>query len=284
MSTRQYVKLAESLPPRLTRFFARYPPPAILQSSTSPQTSSAASSPSPAAASSSMNEITAGIEGLSFPSPFKCHKHPVTSKWHDPVFSLRRQAELVKLARQHGVEELLPFTVKGTQERIRRREENGLRMKGTGVGQRVKGKESERTLKGRYVLKMAHTYFYFVPELRLESYADDMVQVGEEATGDAGDAEDDPDMETGTFGVARGLRHANSDGREVTVVGGRSGRNRGHEKGGRERNVCTNKMAGSHGIQRRAWQNVLYIGEKHECVTSSRGWDSAVLVIYCVTQ
>jgi len=47
------------------------------------------------------------------------------------------------------VEELLPFTVKGTQERLRKREENGLRVKGTGVGQKVKGKEWERTLKGR---------------------------------------------------------------------------------------------------------------------------------------
>lgn len=34
----------------------------------------------------------------------------------------------------------------------RRREEGGLRVKGTGVGMRVKGKESERTLKGRYVI------------------------------------------------------------------------------------------------------------------------------------
>lgn len=57
----------------------------------------------------------------------------------------------MKLARRHGVEDLLPHTVKGTEERIRRRMENGLRVKGTGIGQRVKGKESERTLKGRYV-------------------------------------------------------------------------------------------------------------------------------------
>ena len=57
----------------------------------------------------------------------------------------------MKLARQHGVEELLPYTIKGTEERLRRRQEKGLRVKGTGVGQRVKGKESERTLKGRYV-------------------------------------------------------------------------------------------------------------------------------------
>ena len=59
----------------------------------------------------------------------------------------------MKLAREHGVEELLPHTVKGTQERLRKRMENGLRVKGTGIGQKVKGKESERTMKGRYVLE-----------------------------------------------------------------------------------------------------------------------------------
>lgn len=151
MTSRHYVKLAESLPPRLTRFFARYPPAAILQSRTSPNPSSSTTAPPPETSPSSVDQITAGLEGLSFPSPFRSHKHPVTGKWHDPVFSLRRQAELVKLARQHGVEELLPFTVKGTQERIRRRAENGLRVKGTGIGQKVKGKESERTMRARYV-------------------------------------------------------------------------------------------------------------------------------------
>ena len=55
----------------------------------------------------------------------------------------------MKLARKHGVEELLPFTVKGTEEKLRRREDRGLRVKGTGIGQKVKGKEWERTLKGR---------------------------------------------------------------------------------------------------------------------------------------
>jgi hypothetical protein len=50
------------------------------------------------------------------------------------------------------VEQLLPPTVKSSDERLRRRVENGLRVKGTGIGQKVKGKASERTLKGRYVL------------------------------------------------------------------------------------------------------------------------------------
>ncbi|KAE9381680.1 hypothetical protein N431DRAFT_425249 [Stipitochalara longipes BDJ] len=150
MNSRQYIKLAGSLPPRLTRFFARYPPQALLSQST-PSTFSTPSTSSsvPDSTTSSAEQIPAGQDGLAVPSPFRAQKHPVTGKWHDPVFSLRRQAELVKLARQHGVEELLPYTVKGTEERLRRRAENGLRVKGTGVGQRVKGKESERTLKGR---------------------------------------------------------------------------------------------------------------------------------------
>lgn len=50
------------------------------------------------------------------------------------------------------MESLLPFTVKGTEEKLRKRLEGGLRVKGTGVGERVKGKIEERTLKSRYVL------------------------------------------------------------------------------------------------------------------------------------
>lgn len=78
------------------------------------------------------------------------------------------------------MEELLPFTIKGTQERLRRREENGLRVKGTGEGQKVKGKAWERTMKGRsvvvflYVLdyrlgipwRKSHHFLYRLPESR----------------------------------------------------------------------------------------------------------------------
>lgn len=49
------------------------------------------------------------------------------------------------------MEELLPYTIKNSHEKLRKRVENGLRVKGTGIGQRVKGKESERSMKGRYV-------------------------------------------------------------------------------------------------------------------------------------
>ncbi|KFY14643.1 hypothetical protein V491_05971 [Pseudogymnoascus sp. VKM F-3775] len=133
-STAKHIQLAQALPPRLTRFFARYPPAAILPSQ------GESSSQAPATGESTQEAA---------PSPFKAHKHSITGKWHDPVFSLRRQADLVKLAQRHGVEDLMPFSVKSSAERLRRREENGLRVKGTGVGERVKGKESERQMKGR---------------------------------------------------------------------------------------------------------------------------------------
>ena len=151
-SVSNHVKLAQRLPPRLLRFFARYPPAAL----TSSHPSSGSSSTSPLNTSSTdpnaiLVETTAPTHNKApnYENPFRSTKHSVTGNWHDPIYSLRRQADLVKMARVHGVEELLPFTVKGTQERIRRREEHGLRVKGTGVGQKVKGKYWERTIKGR---------------------------------------------------------------------------------------------------------------------------------------
>ncbi|WQF77998.1 Putative large ribosomal subunit protein mL59 [Colletotrichum destructivum] len=124
----QYIQLAKALPQQLQRFFARWPPASILPAGATPP-------------KTGFQEIT--------PNPFSRQKHPVTGKWHDPVYSLRRQAEIVKLARQHGVEELLPTTVKGTEYRIAHRVEHGLRVKGTGVGQKVKGKIHERMVQPR---------------------------------------------------------------------------------------------------------------------------------------
>ncbi|KAJ4170336.1 54S ribosomal protein L25, mitochondrial [Fusarium falciforme] len=48
------------------------------------------------------------------------------------------------MAREHGVEDLLPDTRKGTEYRLAHRVEHGLRVKGTGVGQKVKGHIHER--------------------------------------------------------------------------------------------------------------------------------------------
>ncbi|KAK0734023.1 hypothetical protein B0T26DRAFT_631703 [Lasiosphaeria miniovina] len=125
--SKKHIQLALSLPPRLRTFFARYPAATILPEGTAP-------------------ELAKTPYQEEAPNPFLSTKHPVTGRWHDPKYSLRRQAELVKLARTHGVEELLPFTTKGTEERIRKRVGLGLRVKGTGVGEKVKGHKHERHL------------------------------------------------------------------------------------------------------------------------------------------
>ncbi|KAI9796040.1 MAG: hypothetical protein M1833_006548 [Piccolia ochrophora] len=158
MASRQrYVELARSLPPQLTRLFSRYPTPALLQGANpSPSSTESDDGPtlgatapiaSPEDANTEADKIRSSTSTVF--NPFQPHRHPVTGRWHGPVFSLRRQAELVKLARKHGVEELLPYTVKSAAAKTERRDERGLRVKGTGVGQRVKGKGWERTLKPR---------------------------------------------------------------------------------------------------------------------------------------
>lgn len=122
------VQLAKSLPEPLQRFFARWPPAALVAPGT-PQTP--------------FQEQR--------PNPFRFYKHPVTGRWQDPVYSQRRQMQLVKLAREHGVEELLPQTNKGTEYQLAQRVEHGLRVKGTGVGQKVKGHIHERHMIAKYV-------------------------------------------------------------------------------------------------------------------------------------
>lgn len=128
-SASKYAQLAKTLPEPLQRFFARWPP-ASLQTTT-------------AAAPTHFQEQR--------PDPFRFYKHPATGKWQDPVYSSRRQAQLVQMAREHGVEELLPETTKGTEYRLAYRVEHGLRVKGTGVGQRVKGHIHERHMIAKYV-------------------------------------------------------------------------------------------------------------------------------------
>jgi large subunit ribosomal protein L25 len=111
-----FITLAKTLPPLLTRFFARYPP---------------------------------GTHTDVRSNPFKPTVHQATGKWHNPVFSLRRQAQLCKLARAHGVEELLPPSRKSSaerEERMRRRAERN----SSGAARGVRGHAGERTLKARF--------------------------------------------------------------------------------------------------------------------------------------
>lgn len=151
-STGEYVKLAQSLPPRLLRFFSRYPPASLrppLQAMASPTTMVPNTSSDPDASLEAIATVHPPLEQHNFRNPFRAHKHPVTGVWQSPKFSLRQQADLVKLARANGVEELLPYTPKKTDVRLKKREQLGLRVKGTGEGQRVKGKAEERTMRDR---------------------------------------------------------------------------------------------------------------------------------------
>jgi large subunit ribosomal protein L25 len=166
MATPQTIELARTLPPRLLRFFQRYPPPQLFPTITSqiaatpadtpstPTTLSTPSTPSPAPpADTPAPEPTAHPDDLPFPNPFQPTKNFTTGRWHGPVYGLRKQADLVKLASSHGVVDLLPWTIKKPGEKEARRIERGLGVKGTGEGQRVKGKLWERTLKGRLEMR-----------------------------------------------------------------------------------------------------------------------------------
>ncbi|KAF2683268.1 hypothetical protein K458DRAFT_404845 [Lentithecium fluviatile CBS 122367] len=190
MSTQHQLTLAKSLPPRLLRFFQKFPPSAVLQftssapalqaptaeptESTPTSTNSPADpsafpieSPTPALSSAYPRNLPpraiAQSAPLPYHNPFLPRKSHTTGKWAPPVYGLRQQADLVKLATQHGVIDLLPWTSKKPEEKEMRRIENGLRVKGTGEGQKVKGKLWERTLKGR--LEMRRKAMVEMPQL-----------------------------------------------------------------------------------------------------------------------
>ena len=178
---KQHVQLALSLPPRLRTFLARYPPASILPAGADPET-----------------HKTAYQEES--PNPFMPTKHPITGKWHNPKYSLRRQAELVKLAQENGVEELLPFTRKLNEEKLRKRVELGLRVKGTGVGEKVKGHKHERTLVAKYVEPLLVVLPRWVVGRKKLWFADQglfRIQDGEEERGHVGYARPYSGMEEG---------------------------------------------------------------------------------------
>lgn len=179
----QQLTAAKELPPRLIRFFQRYPPPALFPNLTSaaaaspsapatPQTTpptistappsdpnapvtetSAPELPSIPSTAPRNSRIPAHAHDLPYPNPFLPSKNFTTGRWHGPAFGLRKQADLVKLAVQHDVVDLLPWTIKKPGEKDARRIESGLMVKGTGEGQKVKGKTWERTLKGRLEMR-----------------------------------------------------------------------------------------------------------------------------------
>lgn len=175
-SASKYIALAQTLPANLLRFLARYPPPQLF---TSPQ------------------EAQQTGYQLATKNPFKPQKHPATGKWHDPVYSNRRQADLVKLARQHGVEELLPHSAKKTEVKLAKKVALGWRGKGTGVGQNVKGHKHERMLGAKYVAVLSGQVGLDC-DGRL-SQADTVMQDGQAERGHAQDAGAYQGMEGGKY-------------------------------------------------------------------------------------
>lgn len=161
----QTIELAKTLPPRLLRFFQRYPPPQLFpavtqQMPTAPTASTSTPTSIPPDTASTPTTSTSPDTASTTPTPdtfvhnpFLPTKNFATGRWHGPVYGLRKQADLVKLAAAHGVVDLLPWTIKKPGEKEARRLERGLAVKGTGAGQRVKGKLWERTLKGRLEMR-----------------------------------------------------------------------------------------------------------------------------------
>ncbi|KAI9890010.1 MAG: hypothetical protein M1814_004526 [Vezdaea aestivalis] len=161
---RAYANLArDRLHPRLAQLFARYPSPVLLAAvkSASQPPSADPSRPAQPSSTPQLEASTGADDTIStspiplpssdskYQSPFYPRWHPITKRFMGPVYSLRRQADLFKLARRQGVDELLPDSKKNPTTRTRLRQERGLRVRGTGEGQRPKGKKWERTMDDR---------------------------------------------------------------------------------------------------------------------------------------
>lgn len=147
------IRLAQQLPPRLLNFFKKYPPPQI-RTATTPSTltdsSSSSSSDSPAAVTeTTMTDSSSGLTDKKSHNPFLPFKNPRTGLWHGPAYSLRRQADLYKLAKAHFVLDLMPIAPKHPEVKAQKRLEKGLLVQGTGEGKRVKGKLWERQLRSK---------------------------------------------------------------------------------------------------------------------------------------
>ncbi|KAK5132463.1 hypothetical protein LTR08_009074 [Meristemomyces frigidus] len=154
----QHMHLAQSLPPRLMNFFKRFPPPQVVsaaaatsQAPASIEIASNTSSSDPNAPTTIELPTDSLISDTSSwkKNPFLPFRNPSTGAWHPPHYSLRRQADLFKLAALHHTLPLMPPSPKHPEIKQQKRIEHGLRVKGTGTGQRVKGKHWERTLKTR---------------------------------------------------------------------------------------------------------------------------------------
>lgn len=156
----------DSLPHKLLRFFARYPPEVYsARALPKPQPPPDAVIAPPASSPYVPNRTKESRENAredrskfwspsaalltshpDHPNPFLPLKNFRTGRWRGAAISLRRQADLVKMAAKHGVEDLLPPGRKSTEYKETKLHEKGLRVRGTGVDQRVKGHKWERDI------------------------------------------------------------------------------------------------------------------------------------------
>lgn len=156
-----------ALPSRLRNFFARYPPQIysslVAPRPTAPEGEASADEalpspytpdrdakgarrPDPEAFSTSRALLYNDPQNQ---NPFLPRKIFNSKKWMGPRYGLRQQADLVKLAIKYNVEPLLPPGPKSTEYKAAKLAERGLRIKGTGIGQKVKGHKWERTMEAR---------------------------------------------------------------------------------------------------------------------------------------
>jgi large subunit ribosomal protein L25 len=154
------------LPTRLRNFFARYPPQIysalVVSRPSPPKTDPEQTLPSPytpdreAKGAHRQNPQESSARALlqtdsKVRNPFMPRKIGTGKryKWIGPRYGLRQQADLVKLAIKYNVEPLLPPSIKSTEYKAARLAERGLAIKGTGIGQKVKGHKWERTMEAR---------------------------------------------------------------------------------------------------------------------------------------
>lgn len=218
-----YISLAKSLPKPLLNFLARYPPPQIVEPYTPP--------------TQYQQDVNNETQ-----NPFLPTIHPVTQRRHDPIYSMRRQANLVKQARKYGIEELLPWSSKKTEVRLAKKVAFGSRVKGTGVGQRVKGHKHERELNSKYVVvPLLWTVAALAARRRYTQkrtlWADGMLQDGSKERSHAQHASAHQGMESGTFGFNSHLGELRFGANSLCRSDGRTGR--GGPTNGYE-DMCTN--------------------------------------------
>lgn len=112
----------QKLPFKLQRFFTRYPP-----------------SPFKTYAEETTSTLAEDA------NPFLYNRHPVTKKVHDPIYSMRRQSDLYKLAFKYGVADLLP-NLNGNKKFFTEKYESKPALRGV---LRPKGHKWERTMDQR---------------------------------------------------------------------------------------------------------------------------------------